>query len=136
MITLSSFPEYSVQILSFDLFYLPEAVSALTMNTYQGAGLLGVVLVVIYAVFTGVAIVNLTALIRAKGWHGAVGAGSMTPALFIGGCAGCGAGLLGLVGMFGALAIFPFDGNLVRLGGIVLLVVFLTKTGNPRTCDL
>ncbi|MFC6730566.1 hypothetical protein ACFQDG_18090, partial [Natronoarchaeum mannanilyticum] len=52
------------------------------------------------------------------------------------GCASCGAGVLGALGFVGAMAALPFDGNLLRVGGIALLLFFLGRAGDPQTCSI
>lgn len=54
----------------------------------------------------------------------------------VAGCASCGAGVLGALGFVGAMAALPFDGNLLRVGGIGLLLLFLGRAGDPRTCSV
>jgi len=46
------------------------------------------------------------------------------------------AGVLGALGFVGAMAALPFDGNLLRVGGIALLLFFLGRAGDPRTCSI
>lgn len=134
---LSTFPEYSFQLLQSDVFYLYEAMTTLVWAFSQTEGLIGTALIVIYALLTGIAVVNMATLISTHGLSTIVtGTSSITPAFLIGGCAGCGAGLLGLFGFVGALSIFPFAGNGLRAAGILLLLMFLVRTGDPETCKV
>jgi hypothetical protein len=57
---------------------------------------------------------------------------SLVPGIVVAGCAGCGIGLLSLVGITGLATVFPFSGNLVRVLGIILIVVLITSLGNPE----
>jgi len=132
---LLSFPEYSYQLLSADLNYFPATIKSLTVNLYDSAGVLGVTLTAIYSLIGGIAITNLVQQLRfqGEGWRNS---GLIAPGLILSGCAGCGAGLLGLIGLTGALATLPFEGNLMRLGGILLIIFFLGKSGDPKKCEL
>jgi hypothetical protein len=133
-LVLSSFPEYSAQMLTAGLGYADDAVLALTANTYASIGPFGLSLIVAYAVLTGVALANVVAQLRMQDISGARDLLGIVPGLLASGCASCGAGVLGLLGFAGALAAMPYDGNLLRLGGIALLLFFLARSGDPRTC--
>ncbi|MFD1513384.1 hypothetical protein [Halomarina rubra] len=136
LLVLSSFPEYSVQLLSADIGYLDEALVALTANTVATAGTTGVALIVAYSLLAGIAMVNAVTQVRVVGLRGAGSLSGAVPGLLASGCASCGAGVLGLLGLAGALATLPFHGNLLRLGGLVLLLAFLGRAGDPRVCNI
>lgn len=137
LLVLSSFPAYSMQMVAADIGLLDEAVVMLAWNLQQTAGTIGIVLVSVYAVLTGVTVVNLWTIVQTSGIQNIfAGAGSIAPAVLVGGCASCGAGLLGMMGLFGAAASLPFQGNGVRFLGILLLLYFLGDTGHPEKCDL
>lgn len=136
LLILSTFPEYSIQMLGAGLGYLDTAVVALTRTTYRSVGWLGLGLIVAYGVLTGIALTNMVARIRFQGVSDASDAAGLVPGLVASGCASCGAGLLGFLGFAGALAAMPFHGNLLRVGGLVLLLGVLVRTGDPRTCRL
>ena len=135
-LVLSSFPEYSAQMLAAGFGYLDEAVLALTANTYATIGPFGLGLIVMYAVLTGVALTNVVTQLRLQDVSGVRDLLGVVPGLLASGCASCGAGVLGLLGFAGALAAMPFNGNLLRLGGIALLLFFLARSGDPRTCQV
>jgi hypothetical protein len=132
---LASFPAYSIQLLGNNLLYFPTAMEALTVNLYASSGLLAVILTVLYSITGGVAITNLFQQLKFKGLN-LKNAASLSPGIIVSGCAGCGAGVLGLAGLTGALTLLPFKGNLIRLGGIGLLVYFLGKSGDPKKCEV
>lgn len=132
---LLSFPMYSYQLLSADILYFFTAMKALTINLYETAGITGVALTVVYSITGGIAVTNLTQQLKFQG-TGLKNSGLIAPGIVLSGCAGCGAGVLGLIGLTGALAALPFEGNLVRLGGIGLIVYFLGKTGHPKKCEI
>lgn len=136
LLVLSSFPTYSVQLLGADIGYTDDALIALTANTYQTAGALGLGLVAGYAIVTGIAVAGALGRVRLAGRPDVRGLSAVLPGLLASGCASCGAGLLGLVGFAGALATLPFDGNLLRLAGLLLLVGYLARLGDPRQCTV
>ncbi|NHN49282.1 hypothetical protein G9464_17045 [Halostella sp. JP-L12] len=95
-----------------------------------------VVIVATYVVLTGIAVSNALALVQRARRRSASTIVGVLPGLLAAGCASCGAGVLGALGFVGAMAALPFDGNLLRLGGIALLLFFLGRAGDPRTCSL
>jgi hypothetical protein len=136
-LVLGSFPGYSLQMLGSNPAYFGEAFTALSFNLYASAGFLGVITVLVYSIATSIAVVNIYSLVQINGgWTALKGAGGVTPGFLIGSCAGCGAGILGFLGFTGALALLPFSGNGVRILGIIFLVYFLGKIGNPSKCSL
>jgi hypothetical protein len=134
LLVLSAFPAYSAQMLGAGVGYLDDALVALTANTYATVGPVGLSLVVSYAVVTGVAVTNVAGRVGAVGLSGTGGLSSAVPGLLASGCASCGAGVLGLLGFAGAVAALPFHGNLLRVGGLLLLVGYLARAGDPRRC--
>ncbi len=137
--TLTTFPQYSWQLLSANPVYITQAVSTLTTGMYASIGVHGVLLVAAYSGLTAVAILHVIIQFRTGGLapslSGAGGTSGVLPVFLVGGCAGCGAGLLGLFGAAGALAVLPFNGNGIRLVSVVFLVGLLGYAGDPRTCD-
>jgi len=136
LLILSSFPEYSMQMLGANLRYLDTALVALTANTYATIGAIGLGLIVGYAILTGVAVTNVAGRVAQVGLSGSRGLSSAIPGLLASGCASCGAGVLGLMGFAGALAAMPFHGNLLRVGGLALLIGYLARAGDPRYCTI
>jgi len=134
LLILSTFPTYTLQLLGADLGYATDAVLALTLNTYRTTGAVGLALVVGYAVLTGVALTAAVGHVRVVGGTGVRGLSTALPGLLASGCASCGAGVLGLLGLAGALALLPFHGNLLRLGGCLLLLGYLSRIGDPHKC--
>jgi hypothetical protein len=136
VLVLSAFPQFSVQVLTQDPADAFYAVMALTREVYVGTGWLGIGLVAAYALLTGIAVTNAVALVQRARRAGASTLAGIVPGLLAAGCASCGAGVLGALGFVGAMAALPFEGNLLRIGGIVLLAIFLGRTGDPRTCSI
>ncbi|MDY6761580.1 MAG: hypothetical protein SVY41_00865 [Candidatus Nanohaloarchaea archaeon] len=134
---LTTFPQYTWQLLSTDIGYTLEAVTTLVFNLYASTGVIGMGLSLLYSALTAAVILHVVTQLRFHGLRSSVaGAGGAAPVFLIGGCAGCGAGLLGLVGAAGAFALFPFNGNAVRLLGVLFLAGFLSYSGDPRTCTV
>jgi hypothetical protein len=135
-LVLSTFPGMAMQMLGADPAYLDEAVALLAGNVFETAGALGVASVFLYAVLTGVVAVDAATQVRVAGVRGASGVGGLVPGLLASGCASCGAGVLGLLGFSGALALLPFQGNLLRAAGIAVLLIVLARIGDPRRCSI
>jgi len=136
VLVLSTFPGFTVQALASDPTDLFYAVAALTRETYLTVGWVGLGLVATYAVLAGVALTNAVALLGRARRTGASTVLGVVPGVLAAGCASCGAGVLGALGFVGAMAALPFQGNLLRLGGIALLLFFLGRTGDPLTCSI
>ncbi|WP_276300970.1 hypothetical protein [Halorussus lipolyticus] len=136
LLILSTFPQMSVQMLGAGLHWFDETLILLTQNTYATNGATGLGMIVVYAGLTGVAVVNTAGQVRTMGVSSASDLVGVLPGLVASGCASCGAGLLGLLGFAGAMAALPFHGDLLRVGGIALLLGFLARSGDPRECAL
>lgn len=128
-----TFPAYTIELLTAGIQYWDTAFTELLWLLRASSGVLGVLLVGIYAAVTGVLIVVVTGSMYHQS-TGETGLLTIAPGVLLSGCAGCGAGLLGVIGAFGYASIFPFNGNLIRFLGIFLVVGVLAHIGNPRTC--
>jgi hypothetical protein len=120
---------------------LDDLLVAFTVGTYAAAGWLGLALTVAYAVLAGVTTVVVAGTLRRSAARGDGASGvenvlGIAPGVLAAGCASCGAGLLPLLGVAGAYALFPFAGNLVRALGILALLFALARTGDPRRCRI
>lgn len=136
LVVLSTFPQFTIQLLARDLTDVGYALSVLTREIYRSTGWVGIGLLITYTLLTGVAIVNAAALLRRARRAGGTTLAGIVPGLLAAGCASCGAGLLGALGFVGAMATLPYDGNLLRLGGVLLILFFLARAGDPRTCSI
>ncbi|MFB6190237.1 MAG: hypothetical protein ABEJ91_01565 [Candidatus Nanohaloarchaea archaeon] len=135
LLVLGSYPEYSFQMLNSQASML-TAVTSLLWNIQQTAGYLGVALTVIYSVATGIALTNAYAILRRTGVRQVGSLGGALPGFLVGSCAGCGAGVLGLLGFAGAISLLPFAGNGIKIVAIGLIMYFLADTGHPETCGV
>jgi len=130
---LAARPIFSQQMLSSNIFLLPEAVYLVFI--YNSANLVQMTSTAVYALLAGPALVLMYLQFRNFG-SGLPEAASIAPGMVASGCAGCGAGLIGLLGLTGALAALPFNGLLITPAAIVMIVYFITKSGNPEICNL
>ncbi|QKQ98374.1 hypothetical protein GKQ38_02495 [Candidatus Nanohaloarchaea archaeon] len=135
VLTLSSFPNYSLEMLNASILYLDEAFLALNWNVFNTAGYTGIFLSVVYSVFSGVLVVNLYRSLKINGVSNIRKGGGMFPAFLAGGCAGCGAGILGFFGLLGIASALPFQGNGLKAASILLITFSIAKVGNPRICQ-
>lgn len=136
LLILSTFPQMSIQMLGAGLHWFDETLILLTQNTYATNGATGLGMIVVYAGLTGIAVVNTAGQVRTAGVSSASDLVGVLPGLVASGCASCGAGLLGFLGFAGAMAALPFHGDLLRIGGIALLLGFLARSGDPRQCSI
>ncbi|MFB6191373.1 MAG: hypothetical protein ABEJ64_03005 [Candidatus Nanohaloarchaea archaeon] len=135
LFVLGSFPEYSYQMFNSQASMF-TAVNALVWNIQATAGYLGLLLTVVYSAAVGVATTDLYAIISNTGIRQVSSLGGALPGFLVGSCAGCGAGILGLIGFAGAVTLLPFNGNIVKLAGIAFVVYFLVDIGHPETCGV
>ena len=132
----SAYPSFAVRMLVAGPTYWEHTLRMLFFVLVEGAGPLGVALVALYALLTGVLTVVVARQLRTIGPSGLLSVSGALPGLLASGCASCGAGLLGLVGVTGAVAALPFHGNGLRALGIAVLGVLLARTGDPQRCGL
>lgn len=126
-----SAPQFSISLLSngYIVYSIQESVWLLQSQS----GTVGLALTILYSVGMGVLTVLSVSQMRAYSVsNGIRGILSLVPGIVVAGCAGCGIGLLSLVGITGLATVFPFSGNLVRVLGIILIFVLITSLGNPE----
>lgn len=131
---LSSHPEYSLQMLQSGFLNWPVAVVFRFQSLLLTSGTTGAFLTVLFSLLVGVTMTNTVTQLRmnkvSKDMFGAV------PGFLAAGCASCGVGVLSILGFGGVLASLPFQGNLLRLSGVLVLAGLIVKTGDPETCDI
>ena len=103
-------------------------------GTLIEGGLAGLTLKIVYSVLIGVTMVNFAVQLSQKNLSKET-LGAMLPGFIAGGC-GCGIGILGILGVAGAVTALPFQGNLVILGGMLLVFYSLNEMGDPEKCDV
>lgn len=130
----SASPEYSIQMLSSGAQYWSLAFSTRLSGLVATSGYLGLLLTAVFSALVGVTMTNTMVQLRMNRLDlNSLGA---LPGFLAGGCASCGVGVLSLLGFGGVLASMPYEGNLLRLGGVLLLIVLIARTGNPDTCKI
>ncbi|ELY50203.1 hypothetical protein [Natronolimnohabitans innermongolicus] len=134
LLILSTMPEFALQMLGDGLHWFDYVLVSLTESVYLTDGATGLGIIVSYALLTGVAVVNAVAQLRLIGLSGATSVSGVLPGLVASGCASCGAGLLAFLGFAGGLTLLPFDGTLLQVGGLALLLFFLGRAGHPERC--
>ncbi|AGB31376.1 hypothetical protein C488_00577 [Natrinema pellirubrum DSM 15624] len=136
LLILSTMPAFSLQMLGDGLHWFEYVVVSLTETVYRTDGWTGLGIIVLYALLSGIAVVNAVTQLRLVGVSSLADLSGIVPGLLASGCASCGAGLLGFLGFAGGLAALPYDGALVRVGGLVLLLFFLGRAGHPERCTI
>lgn len=132
---LLTFPQFSIEMIAAGPSYWDDMLYLLLWLIRESSGWLGVLLLGVYALVTGVLITVVSASIRYN-LQSAGSIMSVLPAILFSGCASCGAGVLGVIGAFGYASLFPFSGNLVRVIGILLVIISLGWLGDPRDCKI
>lgn len=130
----SASPEYSVQMLMAGIEYWTFAFITRFSGMYATSGLTGIGLTLIFSALVGVTMTNTVVQLRMN--RVSLDSLGALPGFLAGGCASCGVGVLSLLGFGGVLASMPFEGNLLRAGGVLLLSVLIVRTGNPDTCSI
>lgn len=130
---LAARPFFSWQMITSNIFLLPEAVKLVFL--YNSANFLQMASTALYSLLAGPALVLMYLQIKnfGSGFNELIG---IAPGLAASGCAGCGAGIIGLLGLTGALAVLPFNGLLITPAAILMIVYFISKSGNPEICNL
>lgn len=136
LLVVSTMPEFALQMLGDGLHWFEFVIVSLSGNIYETDGWVGLGAIVLYAWLTGVAVVVAVGQLQIGSSSGVAGLTGVVPALAASGCASCGAGLLAFLGFAGGLTLLPFDGALLRVGGLVLLVYFIGRTGHPDRCRI
>jgi hypothetical protein len=135
LLALSTAVNYSIQMFSAGIQYWIPAISLTIRGFYLNGGLTEVVLNLTYSLLVGVILTNTYTQFKATGLE--VGnLSGIAPGMLVAGCAGCGVGLLSLIGLTGLVASLPFQGLGLKIGGMLLLVFFIARIGNPEICAI
>lgn len=134
-IALSSSINYSIQMFSAGFRYWVPAILRRVTGLYAEGGLLSISTTVVYSLLIGITLSNLYTQFRNSGFKKRNLSG-IGPGFIAAGCAGCGVGILSFLGVAGGLAAMPFNGQLIRVGGMALLVYYIVRTGDPEVCSI
>lgn len=132
----ASNPTQASRTLSFGVGFIDEAIMILIQGSIATIGLSGFFLLMFYSIMSGITMTAIGGQIKHQGLSNTAKAGGIAPGILASGCAGCGTGLLSLLGASSVIALMPFNGNLIRLAGMMPLLYFLKKSGDPRTCAI
>lgn len=87
----------------------------------------------VYALLSGAVLTSFGANLSAGEFRGGE-LGSLIPGFVATGCASCGVGLTGFIGLAGVAASLPFNGLFVKFAGLSLLIYALYSFGKPDRC--
>lgn len=135
LLALSTALNYSLQMFSAGVKYWLPAIKFTIGGFYLNGGITGVFLNIMYSLLVGVILTNTYTQFKVTGLQ--VGnLSGIAPGMLVAGCAGCGVGLLSLIGLTGLVASLPFQGLGLKIAGMVLLVFFIARIGNPEICAI
>jgi len=135
LLALSTSINYSLQMFSAGLKYWIPAIQFTIRGFYLNGGWTNVILNLIYSGLVGIIITNTYTQFRSSGLE-LENISGIAPGMLVAGCAGCGVGLLSLLGLPGILAFLPFQGLGLKIAGIVLIIYFIARIGNPKICSI
>lgn len=136
LVLISSFPQFTVQLLGFGIAFLPELIDTSVRSLYISEGVLGTGLILIYCFLLGVASTNLVSIMRSSSVENLKSVLGGSSGVLAAGCVGCSGGLIAFFGFTGALTVLPFQGTGLTVLGVLLLIYFIAVTGDPRTCSI
>jgi len=135
LLALSTAINYSSQMFSAGIEYWIPAIQFTIKGFYLNGGWTDIILNIIYSILVGVTITNTYTQFRASGLE--IGnLSGIAPGMLVAGCAGCGVGLLSLIGMTGKIAYMPFQGLGLKIAGMMLILYFIARIGNPKICSI
>lgn len=125
---------WHLQTFRESIFYWDNAILNGILNIYIG-GVFSFGLTVIYSIVSGLVLTGIAVQLKYSRVSGK-SFSSILPGLFATGCASCGVGLASFIGLTGVAAALPFQGDLLKLAGLALLVYALHDIGDPETCKV
>ena len=127
-------PQYSWQMITAGTQYWDIALYTRFFGVLDMSGLTGIALTALFSILTGFTVTNTVTQLKMNSLsYDALGA---IPGIAAAGCASCGVGMLSLLGLGAVMASLPFNGNLLRFGAVLLLVILIIRTGDPETCSI
>lgn len=98
------------------------------------SGITSLLITVIYSALAAVTVVITLLSLRSNGLS-ISGLGGSLPGFLVAGCS-CGVGLAGLIGIAGLTSTLPFNGDLLKIAGILVMLYALEELGKPEKCDV
>lgn len=135
LLALSTAIHYSAQMFSAGFEYWLPAIQLTIKGFYLDGGWLEVMLNITYSLLVGIIITNTYLQFKATGLQLGNLSG-IAPGMLVAGCAGCGVGLLSLIGAAGVVTFLPFQGTGLKIGGMLLILFFIARIGNPKICAI
>jgi hypothetical protein len=135
LIALSTSIGYSSQMFLAGIEYWIPAISFTISGLYLNGGWTEVVLNLSYSILIGIILTNTYTQFKNTGIKKRNLSG-IAPGFLIAGCAGCGVGVLSLIGLTGLVTVMPFQGTLIKIAGMALLIYFIADIGNPKICSI
>jgi hypothetical protein len=135
LLALSTSINYSIQMFSAGLEYWVPAIQFTIRGFYLNGGWTEIILNVIYSGLVGVIMTNTYTQFRSSGLE-LENLSGIAPGILVAGCAGCGVGLLSLLGLSGIVLSLPFQGLGLKITGMFILIYFIGRIGNPKTCSI
>ena len=134
-LALSTAINYSIQMFSAGLQYWIPAIQFTVSGFYLNGGWPEVILNITYSLLVGTVSTNTYTQFKNTGLN--IGnLSGIAPGILVAGCAGCGVGLLSIIGLTSLVTILPFQGLSLKIVGILLITYFIAKIGNPKTCTI
>lgn len=130
----SANPEYSWQMINSGVQHWPLAFITRFTGLYANTGSVGILLTLAFSALVSVTLTNTVVQLRMNKLD--ISSLGAVPGFLAGGCASCGVGVMSLLGFGGVLASMPFEGNILRLGAVLILLALIIRTGSPDTCKI
>jgi len=125
---------WHLQTVEAGIQYWDNAFFNSVTSVYVG-GAFSFVLTIVYSLLSGIVLTNVSVQLKNNRISGK-GLGSLLPGFVATGCASCGVGLAGFVGLTGVATALPFQGDLLKIGGLMLLVYALYEMGDSDICEI
>ena len=132
---IASYPIFAVNTLTADPTQVGQLIVISTTELYQMNHIITIPLIILYSLITGIATSNILTDIRTQ-THAYTSLTGVIPGILATGCAGCGTGILALIGVTGGVATLPWGGNFIRITGILFFSVYLTQHTPKNTCSI
>lgn len=133
LLALSTAINYSTQMFSAGLEYWVPAIIFTIKGFYLNGGITEVMLNILYSILVGVILINTYTEFKNVGLK-IENLSSIAPGILVAGCAGCGVGIASLIGLSGIIASLPFQGLGLKILGILIIIYFIGRIGNPMIC--